>query len=140
MSITESDFKIHVCAYCVNLIGCLKHYLDTLFTCILFLIEVRQWLLTSKQLDRIYLNAYKYIGIVPSAIITCQLCFQCAEYGYEDDGKVNMWDYRYYMTVVEEKQYAVDQNKLKEYFPMEKVTTGLLDIYQVPRHTWTECN
>ena len=43
---------------------------------------------------------------------------------------LNMSVLRYYRAMVEEKQYAVDHEKLKEYFPIEVVTAGLMDIYQ----------
>lgn len=49
--------------------------------------------------------------------------------GHDYDGKINYWDMRYYMTMVEEKNYAVDQNKLKEYFPLHIVTKGKFGIF-----------
>ncbi|KAM8888093.1 thimet oligopeptidase [Synchiropus picturatus] len=55
---------------------------------------------------------------------------ECQKRDLHFDGQLHAWDTRYFMTQVEETQYAVDQNLLKEYFPMEVVTQGLLDIYQ----------
>ncbi|XP_054645597.1 thimet oligopeptidase [Dunckerocampus dactyliophorus] len=55
---------------------------------------------------------------------------ECKKRGLTFSGELHAWDTRYFMTQVEETQYAVDQNLLKEYFPMEVVTRGLLDIYQ----------
>lgn len=55
---------------------------------------------------------------------------ECKQQDREFDGCLNYWDCRYYMAMVEEKLYAVDQNQLKEYFPIDTVTKGLLEIYQ----------
>ena len=54
---------------------------------------------------------------------------------------MDFWDFRYYMNLVEETRYAVDKEKLKEYFPLETVTKGLLEIYQgLLGLTFTECD
>ena len=49
--------------------------------------------------------------------------------GRKFDGKINAEDFWYYITAIQEKEYSVDQ-QLKEYFPIDVVTKGMMDIYQ----------
>ena len=52
--------------------------------------------------------------------------------GLDDDPTVlHMYDYRYYLNQVEEKDYQVDHEALRQYFPLDAVLDGLVDIYQV---------
>jgi len=53
-----------------------------------------------------------------------------AEQGEKFDSNLNSWDWRYYDAKYLEENFQLDHEKIKEYFPMEKVTKGLLEIYQ----------
>lgn len=50
--------------------------------------------------------------------------------GESFDNTLNSWDVRYYNNVLLESEYSVDNNLIKEYFPMEHVISRLFDIYQ----------
>lgn len=47
-----------------------------------------------------------------------------------EETKVEIWDLFYYHEMLMRDKYAVDQNKVKEYFPMDRVIKGVLDVYQ----------
>ncbi|MHA1904680.1 MAG: M3 family metallopeptidase, partial [Candidatus Thorarchaeota archaeon] len=47
-----------------------------------------------------------------------------------DDTELELWDFWYYHELLLKEKYAVDQNEVKKYFPMETVVDGVLDVYQ----------
>lgn len=54
----------------------------------------------------------------------------CKESGIAFDGKLNIWDYRYYDRKFVEESLDLDDMLVKEYFPVSVVVPAILDIYQ----------
>ncbi|KAJ2730338.1 metalloendopeptidase [Coemansia sp. BCRC 34962] len=40
------------------------------------------------------------------------------------------WDYRYYTNLVKERKHSINDEEVKQYFPVKEVTRSILDIYQ----------
>ncbi|KAI9476392.1 MAG: hypothetical protein EXX96DRAFT_540918 [Benjaminiella poitrasii] len=53
-----------------------------------------------------------------------------ASRGEEYDGTFNAWDSSYYQRILLENEYAVDQEKIKQYFSLETTIQKMLEIYE----------
>jgi thimet oligopeptidase len=45
------------------------------------------------------------------------------------DSQLHIWDLMYYHNKLLETEYQLNQDLIKEYFPLEKVTDGLLNVF-----------
>ncbi|KAM4634060.1 neurolysin, mitochondrial [Polymixia lowei] len=80
-------------------------------------------------LDKLY-ERLKPIGDKERKYILALKKRECLMKGYHFDGEINAWDMPYYMNQVEQFKFAVNKDKLIEYFPLDLVTEGLFGIYQ----------
>jgi Zn-dependent oligopeptidase len=55
---------------------------------------------------------------------------ECEELNSKFDGKINNWDFRYFLDKYVKKYCSIDSEKIREYFPMNHVTNVLLRMYQ----------
>ncbi|CAH8541603.1 unnamed protein product [Schistosoma haematobium] len=55
---------------------------------------------------------------------------ECDRLGYTFNNCLNPWDTRYYMNMVKERDYSVDEVALKKYFPLATVKSGILRLHQ----------
>ena len=59
------------------------------------------------------------------------LALKKAEEGDNSEPKLTSSDWRYYMRVLKEKEHQLDEEQIKEYFPMAHVTQQMLATYEV---------
>uniref|UniRef100_A0A3Q1I0V0 Peptidase M3A/M3B catalytic domain-containing protein n=1 Tax=Anabas testudineus TaxID=64144 RepID=A0A3Q1I0V0_ANATE len=83
----------------------------------------------SEFLDKLY-ETLKPIGNKERKYILALKKRECLMKGYQYDGQINAWDMPYYMNQVEQCKFAVNKDKLIEYFPLDVVTEGLFSIYE----------
>ncbi|GAB9463450.1 Peptidase m3 family, neutarl zinc metallopeptidase, zn-binding site [Globisporangium polare] len=54
----------------------------------------------------------------------------CEVQDWKFDGKINMWDFRFYMDQYVKQHCSIDSEKVREFFPLDHVTNELLSMYQ----------
>ncbi|KAI5099431.1 neurolysin, mitochondrial isoform X1 [Silurus meridionalis] len=89
----------------------------------------KNWSTVSHFLDELY-EKLKLVGQKERQFLLTLKQAECQRRGLDFDGQLHMWDLPYYMNQVEQVKFAVDKDKLIEYFPLEVVTEGLLGICQ----------
>ncbi|KAM9820744.1 LOW QUALITY PROTEIN: neurolysin, mitochondrial [Neosynchiropus ocellatus] len=77
-----------------------------------------------------FYQSLKSVGVKERKYILALKKRDCLMRGLHFDGQINAWDLPYYMNQVEQCKFAVNKDKLIEYFPLDVVTDGLLGIYQ----------
>lgn len=50
--------------------------------------------------------------------------------GQSTDGRFYLWDHRYYDRLMQERDYALDQQVVSEYFPLQTTIEGMLKIFE----------
>ncbi|KAK6341784.1 hypothetical protein TWF730_001276 [Orbilia blumenaviensis] len=50
--------------------------------------------------------------------------------GIPFDDKYYLWDHRFYDRLVREQEFNIDENKIAEYFPLQKCVDGMLTIFE----------
>lgn len=86
--------------------------------------------LCASLLTDTFYERLKAVGMKERKYILSLKRRECLMKGFLFDGQINAWDLPYYMNQVEQCKFAVNKDKLIEYFPLELVTKGLLGMYQ----------
>jgi thimet oligopeptidase len=45
------------------------------------------------------------------------------------DSTIRAWDWRYYLNQLRKRDYALDDERIRAYFPADKVMSGMMDVY-----------
>ncbi|VDQ01454.1 unnamed protein product [Trichobilharzia regenti] len=83
------------------------------------------------EIDNFMLNFPSLLVLLPTYLPpTENRTWNCERLGYPFNNRIDPWDINYYMNKVKEKDYSLDIQALKKYFPLTTIKSGILNLYQ----------